>query len=267
MEFGVCLNVIDSLRQGAEKLEEQLAAIAAAGYAYVEVTAVSFADAGDDEIAVIRAALAKHGLMAKRACILFPGTLKVVGPEKNEENISGYLQKLMPKLKAVGMEIIVFGSGGARRIPDGFPYEEAFDQFCESARLTADIAGEYGIRVALEHLNAGECNLLISVEETVKAVRQANHPGCGLLFDIYHVRDPEDLRYVVAGKDVLFHSHTSHPTNRLYPAPGDEECLRPYFAVLKAAGYDGTVSVEANLHGSKSFSENMTDAYQLLTSF
>jgi len=267
MEFGICFNVVDVLRENAEKLDEQLASVAGAGFGYAEITATACADINDNEIEAVKAALLKTGLKAKRACILFPGDMKVVGPDRNEPALREYLEKLFPKLNKLGVEIVVFGSGGARRVPDGFDYDTAFDQFCDTAGLVTDIASGYGIKIALEHLNPKECNLLTTIEETVKAVRKVNKPDCGLLFDFYHV-DPEteDINNVVAFKDILLHSHIAVPGSRLYPAPEDKKALEQYFSILKSAEYDGSVSIEATLRDDKTFVENLKIAYDLLTS-
>jgi len=268
MEFGVCLNVVELLREDPGKLDEQLTAVAAAGFSFLEINVIPCADADESELSAVKAALLKNKLVTKRAFILFPGDMKVVGPEKNENTIRDYLQNVTAKLKALGVDVIVFGSGGARQIPDGFPYDEAFTQFCDTARLAAELASVQGIKIALEHLNPKDCNLLVTVEETIKAIREVNHPNLGLTFDIYHIDDTgDDIKNVVKAKDVLFHSHTAIPVSRLYPTPEDMDSLREYFAILKSAGYDGTVSIEGNLHCCKSFEQNMTDAYKALSQY
>ena len=266
MEFGICLNVIDILRKDPVKLDEQLSAIAAAGFSYVEAVVAAFIDADENEIKAIKAALIKNGLSLTRANVLFPGGIKVVGPEKDDDKIRDYLTSVFPKLKALGVEIVVFGSGGARNRPDDLPYDEAFIQVCDSAKLITNTAAGYGIKVAIEHLNPKECNLLVTIEETIKAVRAINHPNCGFTFDIYHVDESTaDIYNVVNAKDVLFHSHTALPGARMFPSPEDADALRNYFAILKDAEYDGTVSIEATLHDEKSFEKNMTDAFEALT--
>jgi len=266
MEFGVCLNVVEVFREDPDKLDEQLSAIAAAGYTYIEIMVAAYADADEDEINAIQALLQKIKLKAKRANVLFPGDMKVVGPERNEKAIREYLDSVFQKLKTIGVEIVVFGSGGARRIPDGFPYNDAYGQLCDTIKLITDVASGYGIKVALEHLNPKESNLLTTIKETVNTVRDVNLPTCGFVFDIYHVdKRTNDIYNVLNAKDILFHSHVGQPGSRIYPFTEGAEELRSYFEILKGAGYDGTVSVEAALHGDKTFKQNMTDAYKVLT--
>jgi len=266
MEFGVCLNAVEEFREDPVKLDEQLTKIAAAGFTYIEIVIAACADANNEEISAIQALMQKNKLAAKRANVLFPGGIKVVGPEKNDKVIREYFSGVFPKLKSLGVKLIVFGSGGARNIPDGFSYTIAFRQFCDTARFTAETAAGYGIKAALEHLSPKESNLLTTVKETVKAVREVNHPNCGLNFDIYHADErTNDIYNVIDAKDILFHSHVAKPGSRLYPSPEDRKLLENYFSVLKSAGYNGTVSIEGTLNSEKSFEKNMSDAYEILT--
>ena len=61
-------------------------------------------------------------------CFL-PGTMKCVGPEVDQEALARYAQTAFRRAQAAGIEVLVFGSGGARKIPDGFPREQAKRQF------------------------------------------------------------------------------------------------------------------------------------------
>ncbi|MFV0400186.1 MAG: sugar phosphate isomerase/epimerase family protein [Oscillospiraceae bacterium] len=266
MKFGICLNATEFLRDGS--LAEKLGEIAAAGYDYVEVNAVSSADLSEEEIAAVTSALKEAGLTAARACVLFPGDIKVVGEEADKAVITAYLEKLMPKLSALGVGTVVFGSGGARRVPEGYDHAVAFGQFCDCAKLVAEIGAKNGVRVALEHLNPGETNLLTTIGEAVDALERVNDPGCGLLFDYYHVdMATNDMDNVLRHPDKLYHSHLAMPVTRKFPLPGDEDAVRPYFETLKKAGYDDTVSLEAGMHDDRSYSDNLRDAMKVLKAF
>ncbi|MCL2055847.1 MAG: sugar phosphate isomerase/epimerase [Oscillospiraceae bacterium] len=263
MQYGICLNLAEALRAGEL---DKLAAVKSTGFTYVETNAAALSSASEAEIAAVRSALGRHGIACKCANVLFPGTMKIVGAEADMAEIGGYLSSVMPKLASIGAEILVLGSGGSRRVPDGFPRDEAFCQFCAAAKLAAETAGEYGIKIALEHLSPKETNLLTTVGEAVSAVRKIDRTNCGLVFDYYHIgHSTDEIAQVYEGRNVLLHTHIALPGSRLYPMPGDEEAVRPFFDMLKKCGYNGTVSVEANLRADKSFEENLAGAYALLT--
>ncbi len=54
--------------------------------------------------------------------------------------------------------MVIFGSGGSRKLRDGWPVEKANVQFVALLKKMGPIAQKYGVTVALEQLNSGECN-------------------------------------------------------------------------------------------------------------
>ena len=52
----------------------------------------------------------------------------------------------------------MFGSGGARRVPEGFPKEDAFEQFVEFGKRIAPEARAHGLTIAIEPLCRDETN-------------------------------------------------------------------------------------------------------------
>ncbi len=50
----------------------------------------------------------------------------------------------------MGIGIIVFGSGGARRIPEGFDRQRAHGQLVAFCRMVGPIAREHGVIIAVE---------------------------------------------------------------------------------------------------------------------
>jgi sugar phosphate isomerase/epimerase len=67
-----------------------------------------------------------------------------------------------------------------------------------------------------------------------------------LLSDLYHVTvDGESLSDTANAGELLAHVHVAAPDRRIpLHGHGDQE-LRDYFRTLRAAGYDGRVSIEA----------------------
>ena len=71
-----------------------------------------------------------------------------------------------------------------------------------------------------------------------------------VLSDLYHVTvEAEPLANTVDAGSLLAHVHVAAPDRRI-PLPGHgERELRDYFLALRAAGYDGRVSIEARWSG------------------
>ena len=57
--------------------------------------------------------------------IFIPGNLKVVGPDVNEQAVLAYADSVLQRCKATGVQRIIWGSGGSRRVPEGFDHEKA----------------------------------------------------------------------------------------------------------------------------------------------
>lgn len=181
-----------------------------------------------------------------------PGNLKICGPETEPEKLAAYVAVALRRARQAGMKTIVFGSGGARRIPDGFSRDQAWNQLVEFGRMTAVLAAREQITIAVEPLNRAECNVLTAVGESARYVREVNHPSFRLLVDAYHwLKDDDSWDDLVAAGPLLSHVHIATRNARL--APGGEACdFGPFFAALRAVGYAGPVSIEC---GSKDLGE------------
>jgi sugar phosphate isomerase/epimerase len=173
-----------------------------------------------------------------------PGTLKCVGPEVNTEAILKYAETALKRMQQSSTKILVFGSGGSRKVPDGFNKEKAVQQFVEINQKIGPIAQKYGVTIVLEPLNYGETNLLNTVEEGIDYVNRVNHPNIRLLADFYHMlKNGETADSIVKAGKLLKHTHIAEKENRTAPGvEGDD--FRPYFRALKEIKYKGKLAVE-----------------------
>lgn len=179
--------------------------------------------------------------------IFIPGDLKITGPEVDTGALREYVSVTFARAEQAGVEIIVFGSGGARGIPEGFDLGLAHEQLVSFSAMAGEIASGNRVTIALEHLNKGECNVLNAIGECAALVREVDHPSFQLLIDDYHLmREDDSYEEIAANVDILAHVHLATKENRL--PPGAEECdFNPFFDALAGAGYDGRVSIEATM--------------------
>ena len=255
MKLGVCAQ------------PEAAAVLAAAGFDYMEVNVVRDLqpELPDDAVAAQLTALRDLPLPAPVANVFLPGALKLTGAAVDLGAVERYVRTAFARAAAAGIEIIVFGSGAARRIPDGFDRARAWAQLVDFGRLIGPLAVDHGVTIAVEPLNYAECNVLNTVAESAQYVRDVaesaqyvrdvaesaqyvrdvDHPGVRLLVDAYHwARNEEPADAIVAAGPLLVHAHIATYANRL--APGQEPCdFAPFFAALRNADYVGALSVEA----------------------
>lgn len=235
MEFGVCYR------------GPSTDAIAAAGFEYVErQTGIVLNPAmSEQEWNESRATILGAGLPTPVFNLFVPGELKTVGPERDLPALVEYADVVLERAAAVGARIQVFGSGGSRTPPEDYPLERAADEFKETVASLAPVASHHGVVLAMEHLRATESPLLQTLGGTAEFVREVDHPAVRLLADIYHMAQMDEPASVIREcSDLLVHVHLADPETRMSPAP-DRTDLRPYFRELKAAGYDGRMSIES----------------------
>jgi len=226
---------------------KNLEAAKAAGFDYVEVPATEIAALSDADFDAAAARIKSLGVSTPAANLFLPAALKVTGPETNPDAQMVHVRKALTRLAKLGTEIGVFGSGGARRVPDGFAKEEAFKQLVDFGRRAATEAALHGITITIEPLRKQETNIINSAAEGLELVNAVNHPNFQLMIDFYHLAsEQEDPAIVLRAKDHLRHLHVANPTGRVFPQKWEEFDYGPFFANLKAIGYDKRISMEGS---------------------
>lgn len=226
---------------------KNLEAARAAGFDYVELSATEIAALSDEEFAAATMRIKALGIPTPAANLFLPATLKVVGPGVNPEQQTQHVHKALSRLAALGTEIVVFGSGGARSVPDNFSREDAFKQLVDFSRRAAREARANGITIAIEPLRKQETNIINTAAEGLDLVNAVGDPNFQLMIDFYHLAsEHEDPAIVFKAKDHIRHLHMANPRGRVFPQAWDEFDYAPFFANLRAIGYVKRISVEAS---------------------
>jgi sugar phosphate isomerase/epimerase len=224
---------------------KNVAAAKSAGFDYVEVSATEVANLSDADFDAALARTKEVGMPTPAANLFLPQTIKVVGPDVNIEQQTAHVKKVMARLPRLGVQVLVFGSGGARRVPEGFSKDEAWKQLVDFSRRAAEEAKSAGITVAIEPLRQQETNIINTAAEGLRLVEAVNHPNFQLMIDFYHLAsEHEDPAIVLKAKDRLRHLHVANPNGRVFPQKWEEFDYAPFFANLKAIGYDKRISME-----------------------
>ena len=176
-----------------------------------------------------------------------PGDMKITGPDVDLAGLRKYVTVACERAGKLDVEIIVFGSGNARQVPEGFNARMAHEQIVSFCSMVGPVAGDHGVTVVVEPLNHRECNILTTLAECAALVREVDHPSIRLLADACHLlREGDSHDDIVRHADLLSHVHIATNMNRL--APGAEPCdFTPFFAALAAGGYDGRISIESEI--------------------
>lgn len=226
MKFGACIGFNP----------EQIKLAAEFGFDYLEAGFAFFAKESDEKIEAYCKCLNENGIKCEASNCFIPGELKVVGETVDYDALKAHIEKGMSRGVKAGLETVVFGSGGARSIPDGFPYYKAAKQIAYFLKeIVAPIAEKYGITVVVEPLC--DCNIINTVKEGVIFAAMAesdNVKGLGDSFHMYTFGDKFDnIRDV---KGFLGHAHIAEPTQRVYPYENDGADYKSFLSALEFAG-------------------------------
>jgi sugar phosphate isomerase/epimerase len=64
--------------------------------------------------------------------------------------IARYAETAFRRASEAGVEIVVFGSGGARTAPEGYPKKKAIEDFVIALRKVGALAEGHGVSVVVE---------------------------------------------------------------------------------------------------------------------
>ena len=235
MRVGVCT--------GAGKASS----VAAADWDYIElgVAGELIPEADNVAWAEKKSALLALPLPCETFNLFVPKHLKITGPDVNQAALTAYVHTALTRATEVGGSVIVFGSGGARQLPDGWSAAQAHVQLLWFLNQCADAHETTGVIVAIEPLNRAECNVLHTVAEGAALAREVGRAGVKNLADTYHMEhNGEPLTEILASANCLAHVHTAD-TERKAPGTGhfDHTAL---FRTLKDTGYDARISIECS---------------------
>lgn len=231
------------MRIGAVVSSDRIDAALAAGVDYLEPTIAN--GLAVREGATWRLAEAFDGGPYPSFAVLFPGDLALSDPRVPLDPAWGYLDAVLPLVASVAEPgaRIVFGSGTARRIPDGVDRAEAEERFADAVRGTRDRAAAHDLVIALEPLSRAETNLLHTVEGAARFLDEHGIDGVRINADLFHMMSADEPVEVVATHaDRIGHAHLADGDRRFIGAGGYP--WREFLAELTASGYAGNVSLE-----------------------
>ncbi len=231
---------------------DQAAEMKAAGFTYVEIHVqnVLKGEISSAEWEKTRPDPSKFVLPTPAANCLVPGSLPVVGPNRDLAKLQDYIQHVARRAQLLGLRTLVFGSGGARKCPPDLGLGKAMDQLVEFTHMAGEVCSHHGVTIVIEHLNQSETNTINKLSQELELIKRANHPNVLALVDSYHygLEKETDLA-LLSLEGVLAHVHVAEPIDRIQPgghgqASGKAYDFVHFFRLLRRIGYDGLISFE-----------------------
>jgi len=228
MNFGCC---------GAQ---EEIEVIKLSGADFIELAVTEIMNSN---IETLKSLLDKNSLKAYSFNVFLPGDLYITGPSVNIERIQEYIREALRRVNYLGGKIVVFGSGKARSVPEGFSKEKASEQIVNFLNIVSRYAEKYDIKIAIEPLNKRESNIINTTLEALGFAKIVNNPYIGVLMDTYHANlEMEPLSNLEKIKGKLYHIHIADK-ERIAPGKGDYD-FKSLFNCLKLINYNGSISIE-----------------------
>jgi sugar phosphate isomerase/epimerase len=195
----------------------------AAGFDYVELRTSEIVALSEADFERLKEKLAKLKLAVPVTYQFLPGAIKVTGPRIDKDQQMTYVRKAFERVSRLGVQVVTFGSGVSRQVPDGFSKEAAFQQLVEFGQRIGPEARARKIIIAIEPQRQQECNIINTAAEGLKWVRAVNDPNIQLMIDFYHLAvEKEDPAIILQAKDHLFHLHMANPQGRVFPLQWEE---------------------------------------------
>ncbi|GAB2537635.1 sugar phosphate isomerase/epimerase family protein [Gracilibacillus alcaliphilus] len=231
MKIGCCASI------------EEAARLREAGFDFLEVPVTSLLGDSEEEVNQIIAKYRSSPLPIEVCNIFLPSTLKLTGLNVDDQQIDRYLKEMLPRVKAIGADTIVFGSGGARSFPEGFSKQAAEQQIIAFLKRVAGYAEPLGLTIVIEPLNREESNLINTVLEAVTVAEQVDSPAIQVLADFYHMqKEKESLTHITEAAPRLRHIHVAD-SGRHAPGTGTYP-YQEFKQQLDKAEYTWRISVE-----------------------
>jgi D-psicose/D-tagatose/L-ribulose 3-epimerase len=225
---------------------KEIDAAKAAGFDYMEIRTSEIAALSDEDFTALLGKTKRLGLPTSSAYLFIPADIKLTGLKIDIEQQTKYLEKALDRVSQMGVQVITFGSGPARQVPDGFSKEEGFQQLVEFGKRLGPMARAKNITIAIEPQRKQECNIINSTAEALKWVKAVNDPNIQLMIDFYHFSvEKEDPAIILEAKDHIRHIHMANPEGRVFPLKWEEYNYAPFFQNLRKIGYDRRIGLEA----------------------
>lgn len=245
MRFGCCLNMVSTRKDGTGI--ERVGRLGEAGYDYVELALSELMVLSEAERKDLLDMVRSSGIPCETCNNLFPRTVRLTGPGVDLEKVLEYVEGALALAREIGAKAVVFGSGPAKNVPEGFSHEEGYQQVVMLLKRMGEIAGRNGITIVIEPLRKAECNLINTFEEGVALAKDVASDHVKVLIDYYHMtveKEPAEI-LLQDGAKYLGHVHFANPEGRVYPEHMGESDYRSFIEALRKIGYTGRVSCEA----------------------
>lgn len=248
VRFGVCTNFLGEDRYSLHT--EELAELSGI-FEYVELPAMTVAEANDAVYGQLRDTVLQNGICCETMTNLFPAHFRLLSPDFDLRELRAYLDLLLPRCRDLGCQKLIFGSGKARSLLAGQSAEESFQILAERLNsLVIPLAEDFGIRIVLEPLNPEICNFILTLNEGAVLCERCGGKMSLLADSLHLMKQPGISKELEENRKTIEHIHISE-LGRRAPINGTSPELSDFLRGVKATGYEGNISFECRFSGAE----------------
>jgi D-psicose/D-tagatose/L-ribulose 3-epimerase len=140
--------------------------------------------------------------------------------------------------------IMVFGSPKQRSTVRGTNAEDATRRFVDGLKETAPHAESMGVTILIEALPPTACDVVTSLDEAAKLVKEIGSPAVQSMFDSHNAAEEEEPHDVLVERHaaLIRHVHVNEMDGR-HPGTGSYD-FKPVLKALRRNNYQGWISLE-----------------------
>jgi len=247
MKLGICNELF--VNWPWEKLCDFIRSL---GYQGIEVAPFTLADRVELITAQQRAALRESAesrrleIIGLHWLLMKPPGLYITHPNAGiRRETARYFVELVGLCADLGGKVMVIGSPKQRNLLPGVKRDQAMGYAAEVFTPCLELAAKRSVTLAIEPLSTRETDFLTCASDAVELIERIDHPNFRLQLDVkamsYEYKPIPQI--IQESAKHLAHFHVNDP-NLLGPGMGEIGC-EPIISALRAAGYDGWLSVEA----------------------
>jgi sugar phosphate isomerase/epimerase len=230
---------------------ESCKAIRQAGYAGIEIAPFTLAESVDDISAARRREL--RGIMHSEGVtfaglhwlLLTPKWLQVVTADRGiRERSWAYFRKLIDFCADLGEKGVMVLGSPKQRTSQGNTAAEATKNLKEGLASVAAHAGERGVIIALEPLASKDTDVVNTLDQSARIVKEIGNPAVQTMFDFHNTADEREPLDALVKRHygAIRHVHVNEMDGR-HPGTGNFD-FRPVFQTLADLKYSRWVSLE-----------------------
>jgi len=148
MRFGCCGSMISPATDpiGIETVET----LAEIGFDYVELSLSDLAALPEPAFSEQARRIERSGIRCEACNNFFPRTVRLTGAQARLEDAVAYAARALDRAACLGSQVVVFGSSGAKNVPEGFSRDAAWRQIIELLENLGPMAAQRNLTSALE---------------------------------------------------------------------------------------------------------------------